>query len=222
MKTKGLVRGAALALALGFAPAGLANSTAQQAGDEILQTSLLDEAVAQCDCCDSCDCDDCVSCGCDPARVPFFFAGTEMTILNLNARSGGIITASFSDTTAPGVATTAFTDGNGVNDVFTYAPRVWAGRQFGEKWGIVGRFWTLETSDQNTPPALNPAIPTVGTNFATIFETDRAHLRTVDLELVRSFRPGKWKIDGTLGARQRTLASTPTFSPSACSRRAIS
>jgi hypothetical protein len=41
----------------------------------------------------------------------------------------------------------------------------------------------------------------VGTNFATIFEVDRAHLRTADIELMRIFRPGKWKIDGTLGAR---------------------
>ncbi len=205
VKTKGLVRCAAIALWAMVAPFCVADD-----GD-IQLTSLLEDADAiATDCAADC-CEECVCCS-DPAkRMPFWFAGTEVTILNLTARSGGIITASFSDTTAPGVSTFATIDGDGVTDHFTYAPRVWAGRQFGEKWGIVGRFWNLETSDSNRPPAANPAIPNTGTNFATIFEVDRAHLRTADIELVRSFRPGKWKIDGTFGARHAHIGADSDF-----------
>ena len=39
-------------------------------------------------------------------------------MLNVDATTGGRITASFTDTTAPGVATSAFDDGNGLNDKF--------------------------------------------------------------------------------------------------------
>jgi hypothetical protein len=170
----------------------------------------IDLISHEADCCDACASD--WGCGAGAGgRTPFWFAGTEMTLMNVFARSGGIITASFSDTTAPGVATFATVDGNGVNDKFAVGPRIWAGRQFGEKWGIVGRYWELETSVMSTPPAPNPAIPNTGTNFATIFETDRAHLRTADIELVRSFRPGKWKVDGTLGARHAHIGVRSEF-----------
>jgi hypothetical protein len=194
MKTNGLVRWAAAAL--------LSAPTTALAEDSFQLTSLMDEAEAAVASDEPVECD---LARYNKCRRPFFFAGTEMTLLNVDATSGGAITASFSDTTAPGVATFATVDGNGVNDVFSYAPRFWVGRQFGERWGIVGRFWNLETSDQNTPPAPNPAIPNTGTNFATIFETDRAQLQTADIELVRSFRPGKWKIDGSFGARHAMI-----------------
>jgi hypothetical protein len=151
------------------------------------------------------------SCCCKPQRDPFFFAGTEATLLNIDARSGGRITATFSDTTAPGVATFSTVDGNGLNNVFGIGPRIWVGRQFGPKWAIVGRYWDIEKSAMSTPPTPNPNIPNTGTNFATIFETDRAHLRTADIELVRSFRPGKWKIDGTLGARHAHIGVRSEF-----------
>ncbi len=215
MKTNGLVRGLALALGLAISQpciaAGSVDSVSPStayATDGVMQTSLLDEAAAGYDCCDSCDC---VSCGCDPQRMPFWFAGTEATILNVFSRSGGRITASFSDTTAPGVSTFATVDGNGVNDVFGVGPRLWAGRQFGEKWALVGRYWALRAQDDNSPPAPNPNIPNTGSNFATIFEADRADFRTADLELVRSFRPGKWKIDGTFGARHAHIGTRSEF-----------
>ncbi len=200
MKTKGLVRWAAAALFAAPTPV-LADEAFSIASffDEAETVVASDEPV-QCD-----------LARCNKCRQPFFFAGTEITFMNVDATTGGTITASFSDTTAPGVSTFATVDGNGVNDVFAYAPRFWVGRQFGERWGIVGRFWNLETSDQNTPPAPNPNIPNTGTNFATIFETDRAQLQTVDLELVRSFQPGKWKIDGSFGARHANISSRSDF-----------
>ncbi|MBA3481537.1 MAG: hypothetical protein H0T51_06960, partial [Pirellulales bacterium] len=220
MKTKGLVRRAALALALPLLLPSLGH-----AAEEVQLSSLLEEAesieaeVYASDRVESSSYieDRSVSRVAHHAAMAncrksaFWFAGMETTLMNVNARSGGIITASFTDTTAPGVATSAFIDGNGVTDKFAYAPRIWGGRQFGERWAVVGRFWNLETSDQNSPPAANPAIPTVGTNFATIFETDRAHLRTADVELVRSFQPGKWKIDGTLGARHAHIGVDSDF-----------
>ena len=200
MKTNGLVRWAAAAL--------LSAPTAAFAEESFQLSSFMDEAeaVVASDEPVACDLAACKNC-----RQPFFFAGTEMTLMNLDATTGGTITASFSDTTAPGVSTFATVDGNGVNDVIAFAPRIWAGRQFGERWAVVGRFWNLETSDQNTPPAPNPNIPNTGTNFATIFETDRAQLQTIDIELVRSFRPGKWKIDGAFGARHAQIGARSDF-----------
>jgi len=194
-----------MTLGLAICQPAFAGDTAKVTSQEILQTSLLDGAAAHC------DCSECMTCECDPERTAFWFAGAEATVLNVYARSGGRITASFSDTTAPGVATFATVDGNGVNDAFAVGPRIWGGRQFGENWAIVGRYWELEATDASAPPAPNPNIPNTGTNFATIFENDRAHLRTADLELVRSFRPGKWKIDGTLGARHAHLSSRSDF-----------
>ena len=43
------------------------------------------------------------------------------------------------------------------------------------------------------------------TNFATKTEFDRARLHTVDIEAIRSFTPGNWKLDGTFGARQASI-----------------
>lgn len=200
MKTKGLVHWAAAAL--------LSAPTTAFAEESYQLTSFMDEAEAAFASDETIECD---LARCRKCRQPFFFAGAEMTLLNVDATSGGAITASFSDTTAPGVSTFATVDGNGVNDVVGYGPRVWAGRQFGERWGVVGRFWNLENSDQNTPPAPNPNIPNTGTNFATIFETDRAQLQTIDLELVRSFQPGKWKIDGSFGARHAEIGVRSDF-----------
>ena len=88
--------------------------------------SGLDEASTACDYLD----DDCCC-----RRGGFWFAGAEATMLQTVVRSGGVITASFSDTTAPGVSTAAFVDGDGL-DEFAFGPRVWVGRQFNEKWAL--------------------------------------------------------------------------------------
>jgi hypothetical protein len=220
VKTKGLVRKATLALPLLFPSLGFAADAIRQptlldevesiemeayASDLVEETSYIEDSsvapVAH----------HSARAGRRRQSGGFWFAGFETTMYNVNARSGGIITASFSDTTAPGVSTFATVDGNGVTDKFAYAPRLWGGRQFGENWAIVGRYWDFEMSDMSTPPAPNPNIPNTGTNFATIFETDRAHFRTADIELVRNFRPGKWKIDGSFGARHAHIGVRSDF-----------
>jgi hypothetical protein len=209
MKTNGLVRGACCALALAIAPA---THAAESKPSDIQLTSMLekcDEVEASCACC---ECEESFGCGAGAGdRDGFWFAGTEATILNVNARSGGIITASFSDTTAPGVSTFATVDGNGLNDKFGVGPRFWGGRQFNENWGLQGRYWEMNLSDTNSPPAANPNIPNTGSNFATIFEQDKARFRTADIELVRNFRPGKWKIDGSFGARHAHIGVRSDF-----------
>jgi hypothetical protein len=192
MKANGLVHWAAAAL--------LAAPTTAIAEDSFQLTSFMDEAesvVAT---------DEMVQCdlvGRRRCRQPFFFAGTEMTFMQLDSRSGGQITASFSDTTAPGEATVSFLDGNGA-DNFAYAPRVWLGRQFGEKWGVVTRFWNLETADDHFPTYAPGTTPT-GSNFATFEAKDRARLYTFDVEGTRSGELGKWKIDGTAGGRYASI-----------------
>jgi len=162
--------------------------------------SGLDEASTACDYLD----DDCCC-----RRGGFWFAGAEATMLQTVVRSGGVITASFSDTTAPGVSTAAFVDGDGL-DEFAFGPRVWVGRQFNEKWAFVGRYWDLSSNSLHTPD-LNPAISSTGTNFATFEQGDTAHLYTADLEFVRSFEPGAWKLDASAGVRAAHVDARSDF-----------
>lgn len=209
MKTNGLVRGACCALAMAIAPATFANEAEKS---DVQLTSMLDECNSVALDCACNECQECFEgCGTSAGGCGFWFAGAEATILNVNARSGGIITASFSDTTAPGVSTFATVDGNGLNDKFGVGPRFWGGRQFDENWALQGRYWSLQQSDINSPPAPNPNIPNTGANFATIFEQDRADFRTADIELVRNWKPGKWKIDGSLGGRHAHIGVRSDF-----------
>jgi hypothetical protein len=171
MKTNGLVLGIACALAFAAPSFSEAEETISREyvvdsndaseSNAIQLTSMLDECDAVAADCACSECEESMACGAAAGRTPFWFAGTEMTVLNVYARSGGIITASFSDTTAPGVATQSVLDGNGVTDKFAVAPRIWAGRQFGEKWAIVGRYWELETSD-STRARRQPCDPDCG------------------------------------------------------------
>lgn len=133
----------------------------------------------------------------DPSR--FWVGGTEFTVYNIDAASGGRITLSQSDTTAPGVSTVQFRDGDGMSDI-GYAPRVWVGRRWGEdgKWGVQARYWYLSQNSYYKP---DEVVPTVGANFATVDAADRLRAYTIDLEGVRSYSPGNWKIDTFLGAR---------------------
>src|SRR5262245_52953100 len=107
--TKDLVGRAILALCLALPMTGFA--------EDIEFLSGLDDPSTDCD---YADCD----CGC--RHGGFWFAGAEVTMLQTVVRSGGVITASFSDTTAPGVSTAAFVDGDGL-DEFAFGPRVWVG-----------------------------------------------------------------------------------------------
>jgi hypothetical protein len=181
--TKDLVAHAAFALGLALASPVLAADVAFQSGLEAPPTS--------------CDLDD-VYCDCCRSRG-YWFAGAEATMLQTVVTTGGTITASFSDTTAPGVATAAFQDGDGL-DSFAFGPRVWVGRQFNDRWGLVGRYWDISASSLDRPDE-NPAIPSSGTNFATIEQSDNARLFTADLEVIRSFDPWGWKIDASGGVR---------------------
>lgn len=162
--------------------------------EEAQQLALLAEAEAL----DSMDCDsdDCCSDG------PFWYAGTEVTFLGYRIRSGGRITASFNDTGTPGVDLTLFSDR--AQD-FGYAPRLWLGRQFGEKWGIQARYWNLTDYHTGTPgsPPGTVNLPT----FSTETEVSHTRLYTIDIEGVRHFTPGKWKLDGTFGARHGSIGT---------------
>jgi len=132
----------------------------------------------------------------DETTEGFWIAGTEVSFLHIRARTGGTITASFSDTTAPGVATERFNTGYGLIDN-GYAPRVWVGRQITPKWAIVGRFWSISDST-NGPPR---SIESTGSNFATFEEMNQFNAYAIDIEAVRSIQLGKWKLDGSVGSR---------------------
>lgn len=204
MQTNGLVGYVGIALALSIASAASAQEDSQLlslhevsavvAADE----SLLNDSPAQVLPDGDYDCDDAGGCG----RRPHWFGGVEATFLNIIARTGGLITLSFNDNTTVGTEI-AFRDGNGLEDVVGFAPRIWVGRQIGEKWGVAGRFWSLNQTYAARPdlvPGTTP-LPTFGTYVG----NDKVHLHNVSVEAIRSFRHRAWKIDGILGVCQANI-----------------
>jgi hypothetical protein len=122
-------------------------------------------------------------------------AGTEVTFLAPSFR-GSSVGTSITD----GVATTNAGSSNSFNN-FTYAPRIWIGKQ-GECWGFMARFWYL--SDYSS--TLNPIIAN-GSNFGGS-SVNALKAYTVDLEAQRMFS----HCDGgrcfvTFGARYASLSS---------------
>ncbi len=213
MKTNGMVRRAAVALSFVVASTSLAwTSLAEEAVESISDSisASLSESASDANSANtslgSMLGDNC--CCCCPSGG-FWFAGAEATMLQANVRSGGIITASFSDTTAPGVSTIAFRDGDGINKL-GIAPRLWLGRQLTQNWGILVRYWDLSVAEKHFP-GLNSAIPPTGTNFGTFEERDSARLYAADLELVRSFYGYGWKLDALGGARRAHIDCTSDF-----------
>ena len=127
------------------------------------------------------------------------YAGTEFTDLNVDSRTGGTISLSLSDTTAPGVSAVSFTQPGGVNDQ-GYAPRVWIGVQLTDKWGVRGRYWRLSDTDFH-PPEVTPGFTPTGTNFGTYEATDRVDAWDADVEAVRTDQWGPWETEAFVGGR---------------------
>jgi hypothetical protein len=133
-------------------------------------------------------------------RSPYWYSGAEFLFMGVNANSGGQVTASFSDTTAPGVATYSILDGQGVTN-FAAAPRLWIGRQMSDNWAVRASYFAV-SSNETRAPHTNPAIPVAGTNFGTFTSWGDVDLSAVDLDLVRSFyMSDNWKLDAFVGAR---------------------
>jgi hypothetical protein len=195
MKAKGLV--AAVSVVLSLHAIGLANENiveldtlefgaAEQANDvDFVETGYLSDSL-------------------NYAARNFtcsFVSGAEFTFLDIEARSGGRITMSFDDSGTAGTDL-ATRDGNGVDDE-GYSPRVWLGLQFCEEWAIVGRFWNLDDSENGRPDLVPGTVEL--TNFATEHDSNRVEAYTLDIEAVRTFEFGQWKLDGVIGARQASL-----------------
>ncbi len=142
-------------------------------------------------------------------RDPLWFAGVEATFLDVRSRTGGRITASFDDSDTAGTEI-AFRDGEGI-DTVSLAPRFWLGRQFGERWGVVGRYWRLEDSELSRPDLNTDLVTTPLPTFGTYEQRDRVEGYTIDVEGVRTFRPGKWTFDGTIGARHLSMLNESQF-----------
>jgi hypothetical protein len=143
------------------------------------------------------------ACDCGACRGPRWFAGTEVTFLGIDVRTGGRVTLSFDDSDTAGTEL-AILDGNGMED-FGYAPRIWLGRNFGDRWGAVVRYWNL-TDHAASAPALVPGTTELP-NFATTTNADKVELETLDIEGIRTFTPGRWKIDGSMGARYASIST---------------
>jgi hypothetical protein len=135
-------------------------------------------------------------------RNPYFYGGVEMLFLDINADTGGRITASFDDTGTGGTEI-SFRTGTGVQDEFGIGSRFVIGRQISDSWGIAGRYFHLEDTETGFP-RLTPGTTPLPT-FGTYTETDTLKMYAFDLEAVRSFNPGKTKIDYSFGGRQASL-----------------
>jgi hypothetical protein len=140
-------------------------------------------------------------------RTSYWFAGAEFTFMGVNAASGGHVVLTHSDTTAPGVATVGFRDGDGIAEM-TYAPRFWLGRQLGENWGVRGSFFALE-ANQSRDPQRNPLVPSTGTNFGTFTNWGDVEMSSLDLDVVRSFYlSDNWLLDVFGGVRHSSFDCT--------------
>jgi hypothetical protein len=140
-----------------------------------------------------------VCCCC--CRAPFWFVGAEASFLSIDASTGGQINLSINDSNTPG-PDLAVLDGNGVQDAFGYTPRFWFGRQINERWGVVARYWYLS---QYTAQLPNPVPGSGSLPFMTIMDTSRTSMYTFDVEGIRSFSPGNWKMDVSVGARHAAI-----------------
>lgn len=196
MKANGIALCAAFALSLYFTDVSTADDTMMltDASSGVATASLADadepvNEVADCYACTSC------------CREPFWFASAEMLFLDVSAETGGRINMSFDDTDTAGTEI-AFLSGTGLYD-YAAAPRLTLGRQFGEKWGVVARYFSLN-DNTNEFPRLAPGTTPL-TTFGTYFELDSVKMYSIDLEAVRSFSPGKTKIDATIGARHASI-----------------
>lgn len=197
-----------LALGFAFAVAGACNAAEDVALllGEVEEAHVLQESVVE-------ECSLLEDCVLDLGerihnRDPLWFAGVEATFLNVRSRTGGRITASFDDSDTGG-AEISFRTGTGIEDSTALAPRFWIGRQFGENWGVVGRYWRLEDSELKFPD-LTPGTTPLPT-FGTYEERDRVEGYTIDVEGIRTFRPGQWTFDGTVGARHLSMTNESQF-----------
>ena len=129
-------------------------------------------------------------------------AGTEVTFLAPSFRGSSVST-----TLTDGVGTTYNAASNNSYNNFTYAPRLWLGKQ-GECWGFMTRFWYL--SDSNA--VINPYGANGLNNGLSSFNRLKAY--TIDLEAQRMFT----QCDGgrcflTFGARYASLTSSSLYNP---------
>jgi hypothetical protein len=144
-------------------------------------------------------------------RNPFCYASAEMLFLDINADTGGRITASFDDSNTAGTEI-SFNTGTGVQDEMGVGGRIVIGRQFSDKWGIAARYFHLEDYETGFPRLTQGTTPLP--TFGTYTETDTLKMYSIDLEAVRSFNPGRTKIDATFGGRQASLDVDSLFNAS--------
>jgi hypothetical protein len=199
MKTNGLVWSACLALVVAFCPGTFAaddhfGKLASQESDVIDLNSP--EAYDPVD--PDVDETELYDVGRHERRSPWF-VGTEFTYLAFHANNGGTITASFSDTTAPGVSSERFVINEYQDQTFT--PRIWAGRRIGEQFGVVVRYWQLDQFNEDPPTP----VASSGTNFATFRQESYLEMYALDLEGMWQCKLGRWSFDFTGGVRQAEM-----------------
>lgn len=142
----------------------------------------------------------------DDTKEGSWIAGTEASFVHIKARTGGRFTASFSDTTAPGVSLQRYNIESGVIDNGV-ASRLWVGRQITPKWAVVARYYSLGRSTSEAPTPLEAT----GSNFATFQQYSSFSGYSIDIEAIRSLQLGKWKIDGSLGGRHLEYGAQDQF-----------
>ena len=140
----------------------------------------------------NCACDDACGCGngctgnyccCCGRTRPMWVGGVDALFLGANMTKGS------ARTTIEGESVI----GNGVC-TFTYARAVWLGYQ-GPCWGLSGRMFYLNASEQRYDPLLATG-DTIGFTL-----TDTLRVYTTDLEAVRRLGPECWSLYASFGVR---------------------
>lgn len=136
-------------------------------------------------------------------RGPVWVIGTEVTFLSPQFHGRGNTGISFENT---GIADSLTQlSGPDAFDGFTYAPRIFLGKQW-EEWGVMARFWYL--SDSN-----GTAFPSDALGDPAVVASDRVKAYTVDLELTRQFlRCNGGRTVLSMGVRHASLESGGAFS----------
>jgi hypothetical protein len=76
---------------------------------------------------------------------------------------------------------------------------------------VQARYWRLSDNDPAHFPDVNPAIPTVGTNFATFEQTDLCTATLIDIEGVRRWEWNDYKGDFFVGGRHAEFETDSSF-----------
>lgn len=160
----------------------------------------------------SCTCGVCAECCavadcCPPPCCPtYWIAGVEATFLAPNL-DGGEVNYLLEDTIAAPAVSEGFGSDNADLDNLYIAPRLWVGVQRG-CWGIVARYWRLDSNNQAYDPYVFAPGAAEGISDLGYFTFNQLDMYTADIEGTYSFCCCNVKNTLSFGARYASAEHT--------------